>query len=330
MIRNPIKTTYLFLSALLFIAVSCNNNKISIPFPEELERPQPVTRLLEFTAPTKLSWPEGKPVTPVVKKFDFNKLPSRPFDSSGFIPFSKPPEEVPFDFDKLPDTAFNYDQLPSKPLKYEISVLEPPQLLRTSLHLRTTSPAPVWEMGEPFTGKFIRSLFQDSNGFLWISDEQGLYKYDGENLLLYLRGWSAVSQSIVSIAEDSRGQIWIATLDSGLYVINQRSAVVKHLTVTGGLISNRTFRAIVDKQDRIWVSCAPDNPDGTDGGVCVIDEGQNTIKRLGVGQGLSHYTPNRMMQDDHDNIWILTFFGGVNIIDLKNAKQKSAVTRYHV
>src|SRR5262245_6784037 len=103
------KTNCIFLSSFLIFVVACNSNKISIPFPEQTERPQPVTKALQFTEPTNLNWPEGKPVKPMVKKFDFSKLPSRPFDSSGFVPFSKPPEEVPFDFDKLPDTVFNYD-----------------------------------------------------------------------------------------------------------------------------------------------------------------------------------------------------------------------------
>jgi signal transduction histidine kinase/ligand-binding sensor domain-containing protein len=312
MTRNATKTSYFFLSAFLFFALSCNNHKTSIPFPEAMERPQPVTNPLQFTEPVKLTWPEGKPVKPVVQKFDFNKLPSRPFDSSGFIPFSKPPEEVPFDFDKLPDTAFNYDKLPSKPLKFEISVLQRPQLIKTSLHLKTASPQPVYELGEPFTGKSIWSVFEDSKGFLWISDQQGLYRYDGENLLLYLPGWSAVSRSF---AEDSKGQIWIATANSGIYVINQESAIVKHLTVSGGLISNNTGKAIIDKQDRIWVTCFPDNPEAWLG---VIDEDQNTIKRFGFPQGLSGDVPLRIMQDDQNNIWISTNNGGVNIVDPKN------------
>ena len=37
----------------------------------------------------------------MVKKFDINALPAFPYDSTGFKPFSQPPEEVSFDFNKL-------------------------------------------------------------------------------------------------------------------------------------------------------------------------------------------------------------------------------------
>src|SRR4030095_15601413 len=184
--RNAIKTSYIFLCAFLFLAVSCSNNKTSIPFPEEMERPLPVTKALHFTEPINLSWPKGTPVKPVVKKFDFNKLPSRPFDASGFVPFSKPPEEHPFDFDKLPDTVFNYDQLPTMPLKFEISVLEPPRVIKTSLHIRSNSLDHVYELGEPLVNNAVKALLKDRNGFLWVASNQGLYRYDGETLLMYL------------------------------------------------------------------------------------------------------------------------------------------------
>src|SRR5580765_425866 len=146
---NPPGTNYFFLSVFLVLAISCNNRKTSIPFPEKMEPPLPVTKALQFTASSKLSWPEGEPVKPIVKKLDLSKLPSRPFDSSGFAPFSKPPEQAPFNWDALPDTAFNYDKLPSEPLKFEISVLEPPQLIKTSLRLKNNSGDIIYELGEP-------------------------------------------------------------------------------------------------------------------------------------------------------------------------------------
>ena len=41
----------------------------------------------------KFVWPETRNLTSVPGKFDFEKLPSIRFDSAGFSPFPKPPEE---------------------------------------------------------------------------------------------------------------------------------------------------------------------------------------------------------------------------------------------
>jgi hypothetical protein len=139
--RAATKRTFASLSIVVFlIIVACNSHKSSIPFPEPMERPQPVTTALEFTEATPLTWPRPKPVKPVVEKFDFNKLPAQPLDD-GWTLFSKPPEERPFDLDKLPDTAFNYDALPSKPLKFEISVLQPTELIKNALYARRRTHA---------------------------------------------------------------------------------------------------------------------------------------------------------------------------------------------
>ncbi len=318
MINTP-RTNYILLPVFLLLAISCNNHKTSIPFPEKMELPLPVTKPLQFTAPTKLSWPESTPVKPVVKKFDLNKLPSRPFDSSGFVPFSKPPEQVPLNWYELPDTAFNYDQLPSQPLKFEISVLEPPQLIKTSLRLKNNSGEIIYELGEPLVNNNVSAMLEDKNGFLWIASNQGLYRYDGENLLRYVR--RSIISYPASMIEDNNGQLWIAA-ENGIYVLNPQAGILKHLTVNEGLIANNLFEILLDKQGRIWTVGAYGNT-GAIGGVNIIDEKSAIIKRFGAAQGLSNFFASDVMQDNLDNIWITTLFGGgVDIVDLKNGKIK--------
>jgi hypothetical protein len=47
-------------------------------------------------------------------------IPEIPFDSLGFLPLAKQPDEVPFDLDKLPDSAFNYNDLPSRTFSFKV------------------------------------------------------------------------------------------------------------------------------------------------------------------------------------------------------------------
>src|SRR6185312_11547573 len=98
------KTSLLFSRLTFLIAIFCVsisffscNNSVDIPFPEkELGYEQPVTTPLVFSETKKLTWDTAKKggITPVIKKFDINALPSFPYDSTGFKSFTQPPEEV--------------------------------------------------------------------------------------------------------------------------------------------------------------------------------------------------------------------------------------------
>ena len=67
---------------------------------------------------------------------------------------------------------------------------------------------------------YVRCLFQDSKGFLWIGTEDGLNRYDGYNFKIYrhsLSDTTSISCSyILSIFEDKRGNLWIGTNGGGL------------------------------------------------------------------------------------------------------------------
>jgi len=309
------KTNYIFLSALLCLAVSCRNNTRTIPFPEQMERPQPLTVPVQFSEPTNLSWPEGKEVRPMVQKFDLDNLPSRTFDSTGFMSFSKPPEQRSLDWDRLPDTVFNYDKLPVRPLKFDISVLKPPQSIKTSLHLKNGVGDLLYEAGEPLnTG--VGALLEDKNGFLWIACTHGLYRYDGKDLIRFVQGPLMEPRTMI---EDNKDQIWIASVN-GIYVINPKTGILKHLTAAGGLLSDNLFYILSDKQNRIWV--VGFNENNSHNGLSIIDEDANTIKWFGTAQGMSNPSSVGIMQDNLNNIWVSALFGGVNIIDLEHGKIK--------
>ncbi len=311
----------LFAATILFTVSSCKNSS-EIPFPaNEGEFSQPISRAIKFSDPWKITWSDSvTDIKPLVRKFDFDKLPVGIFDSTGFLPFPKKPEEVRFSWDRLPDTAFNYDNLPSKPLKYEISVLEPPKLIKAGHpYLKNGTTDLVYEFGElqGLVGSRNSYLFEDKTGFLWIATDQGLYRYDGENLLLYFQGF--LPQEIYRIVEDNRGNIWLATYgeseSNGVFVIDMKAGIVKHLTTSQGLSGNKIRRMLGDNQGRIWIATDLE-------GIDIIDENTHSIKYFDRAQGLLIKEARGIIQDDKNNIWIATMGGGINIVDLKNGKIK--------
>ena len=117
--------TIICTSVILF---SCNNTA-EVPFPEkELGYSQPVTSPLQLGAAVKLKWEIAKSggIKPVVKKLDIESLPSTTYDSLGFQPFTKTPEEVKFDFNSLPEKNIDLAALPSKSILFKTNLLPAP------------------------------------------------------------------------------------------------------------------------------------------------------------------------------------------------------------
>ena len=128
------KLKSLFPALVLLFISSCKNTS-NIPFPEnESEFAQPVSKLFKLSEPQKIKWeiPNPDSIKPVTQtKIDLDKLPTKPFDMGGFQPFAKPMTETKIDWNNLPDTAFSYEDLPTQKLKFKISILGEPTIIKT-------------------------------------------------------------------------------------------------------------------------------------------------------------------------------------------------------
>ena len=61
----------------------------------------------------------------------------------------------------------------------------------------------------------VTCFYKDKTGFVWIGTKNGLNRYDGLRIKIFLpaAGNSISNEVINDIAEDSRGNIWVATMD---------------------------------------------------------------------------------------------------------------------
>ncbi|MGC4034629.1 MAG: two-component regulator propeller domain-containing protein [Chitinophagaceae bacterium] len=318
MIKHKISNSLLFPFILFLMTLSaCNNGSEEIPFPEkEAGYTQPVTVPLKFTEEKKLSWDTVKKgdIKPVISKLDIDALPSKPFDSTGFKPFTKAPEETHFDYNSLPDTAFDYDKLPSKPIGFKKNILE----ITTSVK----AGPPTWQKNKPISmadfgvpqglpAKFTSCLFKDKHGLLWIGSDQGIYRYDGDRIETIV---SKVSAPVVGMAEDRKGRIWY-THAAGMGMIDMSNGTVFFSNnITS--VPNGIAKMTVDEKGLLWVYNFKDSA------VSIVDPETLLYKNL-YKQGFS---PLRlvadMTEDENKNMWISTFRGGVSIIDWKTNKIK--------
>ena len=302
--------------ALFTLSSSCKNNSNTTPQAgNESGFKQPVVTPLLLSKPQKINWAKVKTVTitPVTAKFDVNNVPAKPYaDTTAFKPFQSPVETGKFNYNALPSKNLNINKLPSKPLKFAPAIVNKPQFIIAGVPRPSAkSKGLLNQLGESqgLAGVLVTCVFTDRDGFLWVATDKGVYRYDGQNLVLYVP--DPLSR-IFSMEEDQSGQIWMGSLDAGLAILDPKTGILKTLSEKEGLSSNKMIKMLIDNQQRVWVSGFK--------GIDIINTKTQTISTLGTAQGLSSLPAAFITADHNNNIWVDAFGKGLNIIDLKANK----------
>ena len=307
----------LFFVLIVLAFASCKNapSTALLP-PPAADFQQPVTKPLKLIGTNKIDLAAIKPVSikPLVEKFYLDKLPVKVYDSSVFSPFKHAIAETKFNYDSATEKSLDIGKLPSRPLKFKTYILSPPKLIKAGLpHLKNAGLS-LFELGEAQGLQAAIYYFSlvDRDGLLWIATDKGLFRYDGENLALYLPGPLEYTNSMM---QDSSGLIWIAD-NQGIKVLDINAGLMKKIDATGGGISDsRILQMVPDKNGVIWATTARH-------GINIIDQKTQTVKWLNKEQGLSSSQPGGITIDNAANIWIATAGNGISVIDAKHDKIK--------
>jgi signal transduction histidine kinase/ligand-binding sensor domain-containing protein len=163
-------------------------------------------------------------------------------------------------------------------------------------------------------------IMQDKNGYLWISTQGGLHRYDGYEFKAYTAvpfDTSSLSQSWVwSTSEASNGDIWVNTNDGGLNRLNPTTGkTVKYLHDphdSSSISSNLTFYTLESSTGDLWVSTF-------DGGLNRMRPGQhNKFEHLRHDPADPNTVTSDELywitEDDQQQIWVGSA-NGINKID---------------
>ncbi len=102
----------------------------------------------------------------------------------------------------------------------------------------------------------IHAIATDQTGYLWLCNNQGLFRYDYINsgsIRKFLTDPKYKNLHIVSIYEDASGYIWLGTFDNGLFRLEPNSGYVKRYSIGEGLI-NANIIAINGSGNKIWLA----------------------------------------------------------------------------
>lgn len=157
----------------------------------------------------------------------------------------------------------------------------------------------------------VRCIFKDSRGLMWFGTENGLYRFDGTHVVYKRKNAGAQhtfpDNTIVNIAEDSTGHLWIATLH-GVARMNPYNFQCEEYSYANKLMQgDYDFKMHIDNNGNVWA--------GHSKGLAVFNASLNRFDEVLDKSSDTYVTC--MSDYDHDKLAVGTF-KGVFFIDKKN------------
>lgn len=203
----------------------------------------------------------------------------------------------------------------------------------------------------------VRKLFQDSQGYIWISTYNGLLRYDGYSIVVYkpdgVNHGRSIDSFVNMVTEDKNNNLWIGT-HNGLYVLHKETDEIEKIISPLLQVSNVECVFYARNGD-LWVGSNKGLFRRKSGNLAFECERKMDIKsiiedrkgQIWIGtweHGLWRYNPEEdryytyeginpgnsahiIFQDEAENIWIGTWrYGLVKLINPYDSKHFSFKT----
>jgi ligand-binding sensor domain-containing protein/signal transduction histidine kinase len=183
-----------------------------------------------------------------------------------------------------------------------------------------------YKEGENGANNYIRSIYEDSKGNVWLGTIEELNVFDVENKKITRFDSRAnakeikASEIVNCILEDEKKRLWVGTT-AGLEMIVDKK-FIKRFTTKDGLPNNIVNGILEDNKGNLWLS--------TTQGISKFNPDNNTIQNYTVSDGLlsNEFKPNACFKNKDG----LFFFGGkgVNVFDPDNIQQNPYVPPVYI
>lgn len=180
-----------------------------------------------------------------------------------------------------------------------------------------------WNIEQGLSNQVVRNLAQDSHGFLWITTEQGLNRFDGEIFTHYINvpgDTNTISNNLLfGLDVDQNDMVWVGS-ELGLNVFNLGLNKWKRFQHDPNdpysLSDNYVRKVFVDSKNRVWV--------GTQNGLNLFDREQNRFVRIVDNRQFSNAQDRKLFSYNRINdifeaqdgrIWVGTDGGGARFYE---------------
>ncbi len=167
----------------------------------------------------------------------------------------------------------------------------------------------------------IDNYYIDSNNVLWMviinGKDEKIIKYDPENNEI-----DAIEVTegihVISMTDDSKGNLWISTWESGLWKMNKEKKKLEQIRYLGkgksriDISKEIILSVFVDDEDNVWFTI------WGHGLGCINEEtgiSTNYTHKNGIVNSLAHNVTSYVYQDNTRNIWIGTYGNGLSFFN---------------
>ena len=167
----------------------------------------------------------------------------------------------------------------------------------------------------------VDDIFQDSRGFIWISTQNGLARFDGMDFTTFRfardRADALASDLVLTVFEDSRGVLWVGT-STGLQTFDPDYSSFRRIDLQDPSVPGSTqyissileVKTSVGKSE-LWVATSQH-------GVYILDIDTHALKderRELLNSSLPSPFMNRVFQDSAGRVWLSGETGGLSVVD---------------
>jgi Serine phosphatase RsbU, regulator of sigma subunit len=154
--------------------------------------------------------------------------------------------------------------------------------------------------------KGVWTMYQDSYGNIWFGHlDGGISRYNGKHFESVPFNVME-SKSIMSICENTKGQLWITSEGSGAILIENPNAPldkIKYEHYKGKRLSDRVYGCFLFKDKKNYFI--------TDAGVKVFNPKENNFDNFNLEGMPRFFQTTTLFEDKDNNLWVGTQYGGL-------------------
>jgi ligand-binding sensor domain-containing protein/signal transduction histidine kinase len=142
---------------------------------------------------------------------------------------------------------------------------------------------------------FVRTVYQDSKGLIWIGTDDGLFRFSGERIERIDNGTSVPLVAVHAIREDSQGRLWVG----GSKLLCLSGSTTQEYRLRGEGSQNRVKSMVQTRDGTLWV--------GTIGGLYRMVAGSDSFRRVKDTSGTVRF----LRETSDGTLWIGTIGHGI-------------------